>query len=219
IAVPFASGFRYLVASALWKNVMFNSGAEAARRLRERGFVGEAMGPGDRIAADGTVRRRTPVLRRDEELAAIADHARRVQPWVNELAAREPPARGDVVDRFRDYVLGLWRSTRARLPGVRRHVIAYVVRGPAEQRFYFDFSRPDDAIFQWGEPPQYDMRYTYPARALQQRVDGRIDWDELHFVHDVSVHQVTYARDFYAMLRSETVDLDRRGRRVESPDL
>jgi hypothetical protein len=33
-----------------------------------------------------------------------------------------------------------------------------------------------------------------------------MDWDELHFTH-ASVHQVRYAREFYMMLRSDTLDL------------
>ena len=83
-------------------------------------------------------------------------------------------------------------------------VIAYQLVGPVARRFYFDFARADGDIFQWGEPARYDMRYRYPASALQQRLDGRIDWDELHFASDVSVHQVRYAKEFYTMLRSET---------------
>ncbi len=211
LAVPFASGLRFLVASAVWKNVLFNSATEAARRVHAHGIRGEVMGPGDRIAADGTLRRVSPVLERDEELAALAAHAAKVQGWVAQLAEREPPANEDIVERFRDYILGLRRATSARLPGVRRHVIAYVLLGPVERRFYFDFSRPDGEVFQWGEPAHYDMRYRYPASALQQRLDGRIDWDELHFTSDVSVHQVRYAKDFYAMLRSETLDLEHGG--------
>src|ERR1051326_6640236 len=50
------------------------------------------------------------------------------------------------------------------------------------------------------------MRYTYPASALQERLDGRIDWDELHFANGVAVHQVRYASDFHAMLRSDGLD-------------
>jgi L-ascorbate metabolism protein UlaG (beta-lactamase superfamily) len=207
LSVPFASGLRFLEAGALWKNVLFNSADEAVRRVRARGLAAEVMGPGDRIAADGTLRRVSAVLRRDEELGAIAAYAHGVQARVAARAEDELPPAADLVGRFRDYILGLWRDTRARLPGVREHVIAYVLRGPPEQRFYFDFSRPDDAIFAWGDPPRYDMRYTYPARALQQCLDGRIDWDELHFTFDVSVHQIRYARDFYRMLRSEVLDL------------
>ena len=208
LVVPFASGLRFLAPSAQWKNVLFNSAPEAARRVRARGLRSEVMGPGDRIAADGDLRRVSPVLERDAELAAIARQADEVGPWLTELARREAPAGTDVVERFRDYVLRLWRETRARLPGVHGSVIAYEVVGPGARRFYFDFSRADGDVFQWGEPVRYDMRYRYPASALQQRLDGRIDWDELHFASDVSVHQVRYAKEFYTMLRSETLDLE-----------
>jgi hypothetical protein len=209
LAIPFASGARFLHQGALWKNVAFNSASEAVRRLRASGLDGDVMGPGDRIDADGVLRRVSPVLDKEQELAAITEHARRVQDWVVGFQQQARPPRPDLVERFRDYVLGLRRRTKDRLPGVRRHVIAYVLLGPEEQRFYFDFSRPDDQIFQWGEPPRYDMRYTYRSSALQQRLDGEIDWDELHFTDAVSIHQVTYARDFYMMLRSEMLDLDR----------
>jgi len=64
----------------------------------------------------------------------------------------------------------------------------------------------DGDIFAWGEPARYDMRYTYPARALERALDGEIDWDELHFT-SASVHQLRYARDFWRMLRSATLDL------------
>ncbi|HLY37274.1 MAG TPA: MBL fold metallo-hydrolase [Candidatus Binatia bacterium] len=206
LVVPFASGLRFLAPSAQWKNVLFNSAPEAARRARARGLRSEVMGPGDRIAVDGEVRRLSAILERDAELAAIARHADDVGAWLTELARREAPANDDVVERFRDYVLGLWRETGARLPGVRDSVIAYELVGPVARRFYFDFSRADGDVFQWGEPARYDMRYRYPAGALQQRLDGRIDWDELHFASDVSVHQVRYAKEFYTMLRSATLD-------------
>lgn len=206
LTVPFASGLRFLLAAALWKNVAFNSASETVRRLRARGWAAKVMGPGDRIDAGGAVQRVCPVLERAAELAAIEAHAHRVQDWVTARSPREPAVRPDLVDRFRDYLLGRWRATRGLLPGVRQHVIAYVLQGAQEQRFYFDFSRPDDQVFQWGEPPRYDMRYTYRSAALQRRMDGEIDWDELHFT-DTSVHQVRYAREFYTMLRSETLDL------------
>jgi L-ascorbate metabolism protein UlaG (beta-lactamase superfamily) len=205
LAVPFASGARFLLASALWKNVLFNSATEAVRRLEGTGIAGAVMGPGDRIGADGALRRMCPVLTRAQELAAIEDYARSVQDRVG--AYQAPAARPDVAEQFRDYLLALWRETRDKLPGVRRHLIAYVLLGPPARRFYFDFSQPDDRIFQWGDPPRYDMRYTYPANGLQLALDGAIDWDELHFTGDVSVHQVRYAKDFYAMLRSEMLDL------------
>jgi hypothetical protein len=142
-----------------------------------------------------------------EEREAIADYARRRATWIEEVTRPPQPARPDVVVRFREYLLRLWRGTRDRLPDVRRNVIAYVVRGADPERFYFDFSQPDAEVFQPGDPPRYDMRYTYGAEALQQRLDGEVDWDELHFTSDVSVHQIRYARDFYRMLRSEVLDL------------
>jgi hypothetical protein len=98
---------------------------------------------------------------------------------------------------------------RDKLPSVRNRIIAYALVGQKETRFYFDFSRPDDDILQWGEPPRYDMRYTYPAAGLQRTLDGEIDWDQLHFIDDVSVHQINYAKDFYMMLRSDMLDLER----------
>jgi hypothetical protein len=164
------------------------------------------MGPGDRVDAAGALRRVSPLRERDEELAAIAAYAARVQDTVVAAARRVPPARPDVAEQFRDYILRLWRAARDALPGVRRHVIAYVLAGEPERRFYFDFSQPETRIFQWGEPPRYDMRYTYPADFLQLRLDGAIDWDELHFTADVRVHQIEYARDFYVMLRGEMLE-------------
>jgi hypothetical protein len=207
LTVPFASGLRFLAEAALWKNVAFSSPLEATRRLAGKGLAAAAMGPGDRIGADGSIVHRSPILEGEEELGAIAALAR--DPRYTRPSAEEPERqpRADVVARFRDYILGLRRETMTSLPGVRDHVIAYVLLGLEEQRFYFDFSRPDDQIFQLGEPPRYDMRYTYSARALEQRLDGEMDWDVLNFT-DASVHQVRYAREFYMMLRSDTLDLD-----------
>jgi L-ascorbate metabolism protein UlaG (beta-lactamase superfamily) len=207
LAIPFASGARFLLEAALWKNVAFNSATEALRRLNEIDLEGAVLGPGDRILPDGSIRRVSAVLDKQQELAAIEAHARRVQSWVVGFQKQEPPARADLVERFRDYILRLWRDTKDKLPGVRGHVIAYVLVGPEEQRFYFDFSKPEDQIFQWGEPARYDMRYTYPSSGLQSRLDGEIDWDQLHFTNDVSVHQISYAKEFYMMLRSEMLDL------------
>jgi hypothetical protein len=208
LAIPFASGARFLHRGTLWKNVAFNSATEALARLRQRGVQGEVMGPGDRILADGSLERVCPVLTRREELAAIKAYAERVQEWVVAVSKQGPPARDDVVERFRDYILDLWHNTREKLPGVRNYVIAYVLLGAEEKHFYFDFSKPDDEIFQWGDPPRYHMRYKYPSSGLQSRLDGEIDWDQLHFTDDVSVHQVKYAREFYTMLRSEMLDPD-----------
>lgn len=210
LSVPFASGLRFLAEWAVWKNVLFNSAPEAVRRLRAVELAGAVMGPGDRIHADGSISRRSPVRERDDELAAIAAYARSVGV-VPSTAADEPMARADLAHQLCDYLLRRWRAMRDTLPGVRNHVVAYVLRGTTEQRFYFDFSRPEGGIFQWGTPARYDMRYSYPAAALQRTLDGAIDWDELHFLGDVSIHQVRYAKDFYAMLRSELTDPLERG--------
>ena len=206
LTIPFANGLRFLAAGERWRNIAFNSATDAASRLRERGLAAEVLGPGDRIRADGTITRRSPVLERDDELAAIDAYARRRQDWIAGVTKPRLPARADLVDRFRAYILKLRAQVTPELPGVGRYIIAYRLLGPPHQCFYFDFSKPDSDAFQWGEPARYDMRYTYPASALQQRLDGNIDWDELHFTV-ASVHQVRFAREFYMMLRSETLDL------------
>ena len=120
---------------------------------------------------------------------------------------RVAPARPDLVERFRDYILDLWRQARDQPAGRAppRHRLRPA--GPAGATLLLRLLAPDDRVFQWGDPPRYDMRYTYPARYLQLRMDGEIDWDELHFTGEVAVHQVTYAQDFYIMLRSEMLDL------------
>lgn len=205
LTVPFASGLRFLTKDALWKNVAFSSAPEAIRRLTQAGLVGTVMGPGDRILEDGSVKQRQVILEGEAELTAITSHARSLESWIEALP-KPQPCRADVVDRFRSYLLDRFHATKHLLPELRQHVIAYVLTGSPTQRFFFDFSRPDDRIFSWGEPPSYDMRYTYPAGALQQKLDGEIDWDELNFA-SASVHQVRYARDFYRLLRSETLDL------------
>ena len=84
-----------------------------------------------------------------------------------------------------------------------KNVIAFRVEGPQGGEFHFDFSRDGDAIFVPGIPGRFDMRYAYPDKLLQLRMDGKIDWDELHFSNRVSVKQNRYAADYYAMLRSE----------------
>jgi L-ascorbate metabolism protein UlaG (beta-lactamase superfamily) len=205
LAVPFANGLRFLLASALWKNVAFNSATEAARRLSNR--RGEVMGPGDRILADGSVSRRSPVLEREQELAAIAAHAQSVQDRVARLAGQQAALMPELIERFRDHVLHRWRRMKHKLPGVRGSVITYRLIGAPQSSVYFDFSRPDAEIFQRGEPASYDMRYTYPAAVLQAWLAGDIDWDQMNFTNDVSVHQVNYARDFCTLLRSEIEDL------------
>ena len=207
LSFPFASGARFLLESALWKNVGFNSADEALRRLDAIGLRGDVLGPGDFIAGDGTVHRHGAILSKDEELAAIEEYASEVQSWVSSLAERQPPVADNLVERFRDYIVGRWRETRDVLPGVRDNVIAYVLVGGDEKRFYLDFSKPDNEILQWGEPPTYDMRYTYPAGGLQLVLEGELDWDQLHFANHVSVHQVNYAKEYYTLLRSDVLDL------------
>ncbi len=209
IAIPFASGARFLQDGARWKNISFNAASDAVRRVEAVGLRGEAMGPGDRITADDRFERVQPPRSKADELADAEHYARTHASYISMLSPPDPPARPGLVERFRDYLLERWRQTRAQLPGVSGTVIAYVVRGTEEQRFYFDFSQPEEEIFHWGTPPHYDMLYRYPAGGLQRRLDGEIDWDDLHFTNDVSVHQVRYARDFYAMLRSEVLDLER----------
>ena len=73
------------------------------------------------------------------------------------------PARADdlLLDRFRDYLLALREHVTPRLPGVCRYVIAYVLLGPPDQRFYFDFSQPDDDA------------QLHPTRQAQQGESGR----------------------------------------------
>jgi hypothetical protein len=174
--------------------------AEAVRRLRA---VSSRARWWDQAIASAPTARSTPQPRgQDDELAAIAARA-----VARPRRHRPPPAGGPCRSRPPTvHYLRRWRAMRDTLPGVRDHVIAYVLRGTTEQRFYFDFSRPEGEIFQWGTPARYDMCYRYSAAALQQTLDGAIDWDELHFLSDVSIHQVRYAKAFYAMLRSELTD-------------
>jgi len=209
IAIPFASGARLLHRDLLWKNACFNSAVEAVHRLQGTGLRGEVLGPGDCILADGQVRRVAPVLDRDQEARAIAEYAKGRANELDDLWQDEAPARGDVVAQFRDYVLDLWARHRDALPGVADSVIAYRLTGPGGGSFYFDFSRPGSEIFQAGEPGAYDMRYTYPANLLQMRLDGAIDWDELHYSNRISIDQKRFAREVYAMLRSETNPVDK----------
>lgn len=207
LAIPFAMGIRFLHESMLWQNREFNSAAEAVRRLRARGLAGEVLNPGDRLLENGQVWRRdeTPVMdTAAEEEAAIRAHAMRLKPWIDDLWAREEPARPDLIPRFREYMTALWKRSAAERPDVTQNIIAYRVEGPCGGRCYFDFSRPPDQIFRQGEPARFDMRYTYLDRMLQLRMDGKIDWDELHFSNRVSVCQHRYAAQFYGMLRSST---------------
>jgi hypothetical protein len=108
-----------------------------------------------------------------------------------------------LAEQFRDYLLGLWQSCQELFPEVRSSKIAYRLVGAQNGAFSFDFSRPLDQVFSWGESEDFDMRYTYPDKLLQRRMDGEIDWDELHFSNRVSVKQHRYASQFYAMLRHQ----------------
>ena len=201
LTVPFANGMRFLDPAALWRNVAFNSGAEAARRACRCGLRTEVMGPGDRIRPDGTIVRRTGVLDAGAELAAIERHARTLPPMPR------PRARAtthELAARMRDHVLGLWSRARAQYPAVAANVIAYDLPGPPRVQFHFDFSRDAAQIFRWGEPDRYDMRFRYPSAALEMTLDGVLDWDELHFTNEVSIHQRAYAREYDAMLRRES---------------
>lgn len=208
LAIPFASGARFLHPDALWKNVLFNSPHEAVVRLTQTGLRGDIMQPGDRIDTNGTLQRHratesTPI----DEPRAIAAYAAATRADILAVSRAPIPARPDILDQLRDTLLARWQALHDRLPGARAYVIAYVVRGTTDETCWFDFSRPDQEIFQRGTPPRYDMRYTYPADALQECLDGAISWDELHFATGVSIHQVRYAREFYLLLRSDTLEL------------
>lgn len=207
LSIPFASGARFLHPDALWKNVVFNSAVEAVRRLAPTGLRGDVMDPGDGIDAGGIVHRRAPALERDDELTAIAAYAARERSRV--LAASRAPVacRADILTQLRDAILLRWRDAAPRLPGLRRYVIAFTVRDATDQECWFDFSQPPDAMFHVGSPPRYDMRYTYPADALQECLDGVVSWDELLFATGVAVHQVRYAREFHLLMRSEVLAL------------
>lgn len=204
VSIPFASGLRFLEEGERWKNAAFNSPLEATRRLAAHGLRGEVMNPGDTIAADGTFHRRSPALTQEEEEAALEAYARAEAPRIAALYPPDPPARPDLVARFRAWLLERRRATRDRLPGVSAWVIAFEV---GDERFHFDFSRPDEDAFARGVPENYDMLYRYPPAGLQRKLDGEIDWDDLHFSRGVSVHQNRYARDYFMMLRSEVLDL------------
>jgi Beta-lactamase superfamily domain len=202
LTVPFANGMRFLVPRSQWRNAAFSSAAEAVRRVRTLGLAAEVMHPGDRLGGHGSVERGRAADEGDgeDEPAALAAHARTLAGWLGEIERRAPRPADDLVERFRDHVLRLWRAARARRPDVRRQVIAYELVGGTRASFFFDFTRRDDEIFARGAPPRYDMRYRYPAAALQMALDGAIGWEELHFANDVSIHQVVYAEDFCAML-------------------
>jgi hypothetical protein len=204
VSIPFASGLRFLEEGERWKNVAFNSALEATRRLAVHGLRGEVMDPGDTIDADGTFHHRGRALPPEEEAAALEAWARAEAPRLAALYPPDPPARPGLVERFRAWLLERRRATRDRLPGVSACVIAFEV---GDERFHFDFSRPDEDAFARGVPANYDMLYRYPPAGLQRKLDGEIDWDDLHFSRGVSVHQNRYAREYFMMLRSDVLDL------------
>lgn len=205
LAVPFASGARFLLAGERWKNVAFNSAPEAVRRAAAAGLGAAVMGPGDRIDRSGTLIRRSPILNGADELAAIEIYASTMNrdDQLSPTAPMSPLAERELVARFRRYIAERWRETHAQLPGLSAWTIAYEV---GSQRFHFDFSRPESEIFGYGLPERYDMLYRYPTVGLRRKLDGLIDWDDLHFSRGVSVHQVRYAKEFFALLRSEMLD-------------
>jgi UDP-MurNAc hydroxylase len=199
--VPFAMGIRFMHPEMLWQNVQFNRAQEAVRRARAAGFAAEALWPGDRIDAAGALQRRGPDMDEAAEDRALADYAAGLGAHVEAIWDAEPAARPGIVAAFRDFMLGLWAELGPQFPEVRDTTIAYRLRGPQATEFHFDFSREPGDIFRDGPAPRFDMRYTYPDKLLQRRLDGEIDWDELHFSNRVSVGQNRYSSAFYAMLR------------------
>jgi len=202
LSIPFAMGIRFLHRSMLWKNVQFNRAQEAVRRGRAAGLECEALLPGDRILVNGALERNSRPMTEAEEDDALIHHADRMAPWVESIWDAEPPARPGLVASFAAYMTDLWKRSRPRFPSVGDKVIAFRVEGAHGGDFHFDFSRDENAIFAAGIPDRFDMRYVYPDNLLQLRLDGGIDWDELHFSNRVSVKQHRYAADYYAMLRS-----------------
>ena len=202
LTVPFASSMRFLRTDALWKNVLFNSATEALTRVEDAGLRGAVMGPGDRITRDGAVIAASMPLDRAEELVAIAAHASQEQPRLLAAVPAESPVHDDLVDRLCRHVLACWAATLAKDPEAERPLIAYRITGAVAVECYFDFRRPPNDVFQMGRPLAYDMRYSYSASQLQQVLDGITDWEALHFLGDVSIHQVRYASGFDRMLRA-----------------
>ena len=205
LAIPFASGLRFLEDGERWKNVAFNSALEATRRLAASGIRGEVMNPGDVIDAEGEVRHLVPPASKAEEDSAIEAYVRAHAERIAALYPPDPPAQPDLVARFRDHLLARREETRAQLPAVDQYVIAFEV---GTEHFHFDFRRAGPSAFGRGIPAAYDMLYRYPPAGLQRRLDGELDWDELHFSSGVSVHQNRYAKEYFMMLRSEILDLD-----------
>jgi UDP-MurNAc hydroxylase len=200
-AIPFAMGIRFLHESMSIHNEQFNAPQEAVRRVRKLGIHGEVLWPGDRVLESGTIERRAPALYQSAAAAALKHHMARRRKELDAIWAAEAPAAADVVPRFREYLRALWESSKDQFPEVRENIIAYRIQGPHGGAFHLDFSKPD--IVREGDPARFDMRYTYPDKILQLRLDGKIDWDELHFSNRVSVCQNRYADKYYAMLRSE----------------
>lgn len=202
VAIPFAMGIRFLHDSMLWQNISFNSPHEAVRRANALGLNSEILWPGDAILKSDEVLRHGKVYREENEEQDIRETATLNKDWINSLWAKETPAAPNIVERFKEYVTSLWIKTKDQYPQVRENIIAYKIEGPSGGEFYFDFSRPEKDVFVQGAPPRFDMRYTYPDKILQLRLDRKIDWDELNFSNRVSVKQVKYAPAYYAMIRS-----------------
>jgi UDP-MurNAc hydroxylase len=203
IAVPFAMGIRFLQEAMLWQNVSFNSPHEAVRRVSVEGIRGEVLCPGDRLMSSGAIERLRAFVTADEEPDAIRSAAALKRAWIEGLVRDEKPAAPGVTLRFRDYMLRLWKNSRDRFPELAKTVIAYRIEGPQGGEFYFDFSRDPGDIYQVGATDKFDMRYTYLDRMLDQKLQDKLDWDELHFSNRLSVCQHRYSPAFYAMIRQD----------------
>jgi hypothetical protein len=201
LSFPFAMGIRFLHPDMLWQNVQFNRAQEAVRRAQAAGLSAETLWPGDRLTGSGEILRRNGTMDEPEEDLALAKYAEQMRTQAERVWETEPPARDGLVEAFRDHILCLWNECGQLFPEVRTCTIAYRLVGRVDAEFSFDFSRPSGEIFALGAPGSFDMRYTYPDKLLQRRLDGEIDWDELHFSNRVSVKQNRYASQFYAMLR------------------
>lgn len=204
ISVPFAMGLRFMHRDMLWQNCSFNSMREASKRLVEIGLRPEILNPGDKIFADhSVVRYQQPYATDELEEAALRLHALQLNPELDRLWAEEAPARADIVEQFKRYIQALWQQNTERFPEVRNNVIAYTIDGENGATFHFDFSRDVADICGDGLPAKFDMHYTYLDRMLQWRLDGEIDWDELHFSNRVAIKQNVYAAKYYEMVRGE----------------
>ena len=201
LSVPFAMGIRFLHPDMLWQNIQFNRAQEAVRLARGQALPAEVMCPGDRLDASGKIQRLSAAMDKDQEDLALAAHAETMRAEAVRVWDAEMPARPGLAEVFREYILELWSRYGELFPEVGRCKIAYRLTGGTPDQFSFDFSRPSGQIFAWGDAATFDMRYSYPDKLLQRRMDGEIDWDELHFSNRVSVKQNHYAAQFYAMLR------------------